>query len=686
MPIRLARPRLVLIAGWVLAGSLASATTAFAQAPTKSTPTPPPHAGAPPAAKPPTPEEIQKIQSRLDELNAALKPLKKNRKLDSGLVADVEVYAKAAEWCLRHGEFYTPKYVDHCLKALETGLARAKELADGKPSWVNRPGISIRGYYSKVDGSVQPYAIHLPEGNKPTSADRHPLHVHLHGRGGTLNEVSFIAQYDGKPLAKDQTWVQLEIFGRTNNAYRWAGETDVFEAMNDLRRTVRIDDRRIVLRGFSMGGAGAWHLGLHHPSKWCSVGPGAGFIDFYKYQKVKDKLPAWQDQTLGIYDSVDYALNAFNVPVCTYGGELDEQLVASTAMVEAAKKQGVDIKLLIGPGVGHKFHPETEKEFMKFHIEQSQKGRPPFPGRDHIRFTTRTLKYNECEWLTIEEMLEGDKPATVEAKVGEDGVLKVTTENVAVLQIARDVADRANIDGSLLPLRDAAQGLLPGVYFDKGKSEWFAMDYNTSREFSSNPDLRKRRDLQGPIDDAFMGAFVCVRGTKEPWHAEQKEWSDWTLARFEREFDKWMRGKVPVIKDSDVPAIELGKPGANDDLLARNLILFGDPGSNSVLKAIVDKLPIEWTKDGGLKVNGQTYDPKTHGVSLIYPNPLNPRRYVVINSGHTFHERDFKASNAWLFPRLGDIAVQKFSRNDDGSYKEETVWATNFNPGWRLPE
>ncbi|MCC7424082.1 MAG: hypothetical protein IT428_27775 [Planctomycetaceae bacterium] len=212
------------------------------------------------------------------------------------------------------------------------------------------------------------------------------------------------------------------------------------------------------------------------------------------------------------------------------------------------------------------------------------------------------------------------------------------------------------------------------------------MDYNTSREFSSNPDLRKRRDLQGPIDDAFMGAFVCVRGTKEPWHAEQKEWSDWTLARFEREFDKWMRGKVPVIKDSDVPAIEIGKPGANDDLLARNLILFGDPGSNSVLKAIVDKLPIEWTKDGGLKVNGQTYDPKTHGVSLIYPNPLNPRRYVVINSGHTFHERDFKASNAWLFPRLGDIAVQKFSRNDDGSYKEETVWATNFNPGWRLPE
>jgi len=42
---------------------------------------------------------------------------------------------------------------------------------------------------------------------------------------------------------------------------------------------------------------------------------------------------------------------------------------------------------------------------------------------------------------------------------------------------------------------------------------------------------------------------------------------------------------------------------------------------------------------------------------LIYPNPLNPRRYVVINSGHTFGDADFRGTNAWLYPRLGDYAV-----------------------------
>src|SRR5690606_39603725 len=143
---------------------------------------------------------------------------------------------------------------------------------------------------------------------------------------------------DNKPADAEQTWIQIDVFGRTNNAYRWSGETDVFEALNAVRRLFRIDDRRIVLRGFSMGGAGAWHLGLHYPSEWCSVGPGAGFVDFYDYQKVKEKLPPFQDKTLRIYDAIDYVQNAFNVPICTYGGEQDAQLVASTKMVEAAEK------------------------------------------------------------------------------------------------------------------------------------------------------------------------------------------------------------------------------------------------------------------------------------------------------------------------------------------------------------
>jgi hypothetical protein len=136
-----------------------------------------------------------------------------------------------------------------------------------------------------------------------------------------------------------------------------------------------------------------------------------------------------------------------------------------------------------------------------------------------------------------------------------------------------------------------------------------------------------------------------------------------------------MRGKVPIIKDTEL----------TEELIAdKNLILFGDPGSNQVLAKVLAKLPIEWTRDS-LKVGGMTWDPKAHGLSMIYPNPLNPRRYVVINSGHTFHAKDFQASNAWLFPRLGDIAVQRFQKRGSGGYDESVEWAALFHSGWLLP-
>ena len=625
------------------------------------------------------PEKAKEIAAATDLLAKSVERLKALAKSKDDytltrLIPDVEVYVKAAEWIVRHNEFYAPNYADQTLKALQTGLKRAALLEKGDAPWTTQIGSTIRGYVSKVDGSVQPYAVSLPEGVNPRAGKRWPLHVKLHGRAGKMNEVNFIQRHDGKAGGKDQTWIQLDVFGRTNNAYRWSGETDVFEAIAAVQNSYRIDRYRTTLHGFSMGGAGAWHLGLHHPHLWSSVGPGAGFIDFYKYQKQTELRPHWQHKALGIYDSVDYALNAFNVPVCTYGGENDAQLIASTGMVSVAKRMGVEMKLVIGKGVGHKFTPEGFKEFMAFHLDKSKRGRPRFPGSKEIRFITRTLKYNRCEWLVIEETIEQYKPAVVIAKVDKNGDLVVATQNIAVMRIARDVASLVKIDGTLLPLSQAAEGLLPDVYYEKGADEWFDMAYTASKNFPDNAEVRKRHNLQGPIDDAFMEPFVCVRGTGKPFSQEQHDWANWTLARFEREFDKWLRGKVPVINDKDL---------TEEMTDEKNLILFGDPGSNSVLKSLLAKLPVKWD-EAGFEVNGVHYDSKTHGLSFIFPNPKNPRRYIVINSGHTMHEADFKASNSWLFPRLGDIAVQSFKKTKTG-YDESIVWAEIFNSAWRLP-
>ena len=628
----------------------------------------------------PVPQVVLKLQNDLQQLQGTLKELSHDPKLqtrDGRLwFADVAVFAKAVEWLLRHNEFSKKEYSAQAASALQIGNQRAAELKTGAASWALRPGVSIRGYVSSIDGSVQPYAVILPEAVNPMSGDRWPLHVVLHGRADDMNEVNFIAKHEGKPLPQGRNWIQLEVYGRGNNAYRWAGETDVFEAMSDVRRRFRIDDNRITLHGFSMGGAGSWHLGLHHPATWSSVGPGAGFVDFYNYQKKTQQLPAWQHQTLGIYDAIDCALNAANVPICTYGGENDAQLVASTSVVDAAKTLGVDIKLLVGPGMGHKFHPDSFKEFMAFHQEKSAAGRLRNLGRKQIRFTTRSLKYNKCDWLTIEEIERVYEPSTIEATVQENGNVTVKATNVAVFSIARDVAPFVDIDGELLPCFDAGEGLLPNVYYEKTSDGWYVQTYDESRAFGDNPDLNKRRGLQGPIDDAFMEPFLCVTSSGSVGEDSHSQWVAWTLKRFQNEFDKWMRASVPVVTDSNV---------TDEDIVGHHLVLFGDPSSNLLIQKVLPQLPVEWNADQ-IKIGDRVFDAKTHGLSMIYPNPLNPWKYVVINSGHTFHEKDFRNSNSWLFPRLGDIAVQKFTKNADGGYDEEIVWATNFNAGWGLSD
>lgn len=626
------------------------------------------------AANEPSETERQDLERRTQALREQVAALQKGHANEQS-VADIAVCTKAAEWILRHNEWFKPDYKNKTAKTLEIGEQRAAELKNGNADWLQKPGGVVLGYVSQVDESVQPYALTFPEGYSPQGSKRWPVYVVLHGRNGNLTEASFIAEFNSKKPPKAD-YIQLDVYGRGNNAYRWAGETDVVEALEDARRRIRIDERRIVLWGFSMGGAGAWHLGLHHPDRWAAAGAGAGFVDYYRYQKKTDKLPPYQDKTLAIYDSVNYAMNAANVPFVTYGGDQDAQLLASQTMLEAADPLGVEIESIVGKDIGHKFTPEAEAAFQAFLAEHRNEGRPLPSQRKEIRFTTSTLKYNRCGWATIEAMDEMYAPATIEARVDDEGVAVVTTNNVAILRLGRDVADEVEIDGDRLPMRDAADGLLPDVWYVREGDGWRVLNYDDSREAIANPEKHKRHNLQGPIDDAFMQSFIVVRPTGTPWSAAHQKYVGWSLARFEREFDKWMRGKVRIVMPSDVTP---------EMIESNNLVLFGDPGSNELIAKVLPELPLEWTKET-LNVAGKSYDPNSHAAVLVYPNPLNPHRYVVLNSGHTFHADAFEGTNALLFPRLGDIAVLKTTEDAKSGFKEETAWAGLFGVDWELAE
>jgi hypothetical protein len=164
----------------------------------------------------PTTEELSGIRAKLTVLTHRLNAL--GATADGALLADVEIYRKAGEWILRYPEeFYTKAYVANALNVLDRGIARAADLEHGQPSWPRQKGRLVRGYRSAVDGSVQPYGLIVPEsydGNRPVRLD-----LVLHGRGATLNEVSFIAAHESAAaVPATQDFIQLEVYGRGNNA------------------------------------------------------------------------------------------------------------------------------------------------------------------------------------------------------------------------------------------------------------------------------------------------------------------------------------------------------------------------------------------------------------------------------------------------------------------------------------
>ncbi|MCX6955284.1 MAG: hypothetical protein NTV51_24280, partial [Verrucomicrobia bacterium] len=132
------------------------------------------------------------------------------------------------------------------------------------------------------------------------------------------------------------------------------------------------------------------------------------------------------------------------------------------------------------------------------------------------------------------------------------------------------------------------------------------------------------------------------------------------------------RGDTPVVADTAL---------TDADIASKHLILWGDPTSNKVLAKIIAKLPLTWDAKT-LTVHGKTYPSANHAPILIFPNPLNPTRYVVLNSGLDFRT-DGYTNNALQTPKLPDWAVVDLRTAPGPRWPGRIVDAGFFNEEWK---
>ena len=164
----------------------------------------------------------------------------------------------------------------------------------------------------------------------------------------------------------------LHLYGRYCNANKLAGEVDLFEALDDVKRHYPIDENRILVRGFSMGGAAAWHFGAHYAGLWAAVAPGAGFsetADFLKSEARSGPMRRrwWEEKLWHLYDATDYAVNFFNCREVAYNGEIDPQKQAADMMEKAMAAEGMRLIRVVGPKTPHRYHPDSKIEIDRMH-------------------------------------------------------------------------------------------------------------------------------------------------------------------------------------------------------------------------------------------------------------------------------------------------------------------------------
>ncbi|MCA9082883.1 MAG: prolyl oligopeptidase family serine peptidase [Planctomycetaceae bacterium] len=603
------------------------------------------------------------------------------------LIPDITVFERAVRVALDHKEFFDVKDLDKADQLLREGISRADQWLAGNPTWHLHPGLVVRGYVSRIDNTVQPYGLVVPEtyafnNSVPTRCD-----MWFHGRGETLSEVNFI--WDRMKNAGQYTpanTIVLHPYGRYSNAFKFAGEVDVLEALEDVQRRYRIDEDRISVRGFSMGGAACWQFATHYSDRWFAANPGAGFSEtpeFLKFfQKEALNPTPWEVKLWNMYDCDKYAGNLIHCPTIAYSGENDIQKQAADLMETALKDRGIRLRHIIGAGMGHKIDDVSKEIIEDGMASLAKRGRQP--AVSNLSLSTPTLKYNRMEWLTIDAVNEHWTMAEVKAHIAHPA----TTVHLAVSNVTKLTVNfpsgSLRIPSSHMDVNISSQsprGL--GLFkFDSPFSDgsfavtlelkdgktWQIADMSATSE-----GLRKRHNLQGPIDDAFMDSFIFVSPSGSAAHEAVDKW---TTSELERAIEHWrrhFRGDARVVQDTEV---------TQEMIQSSNLILWGDASSNLLIERTLKDLPLNWSDDQ-LSIGSHTVDAKTHAPIMIYPNPLNPDRYVVLNSSFTFRDYAY-LNNARQVPMLPDWAIIDLSTPPGNVWPGKVVAADFFDEKWQV--
>ncbi len=548
---------------------------------------------------------------------------------DAALAMDEPISPEARQKLDESLEELPPEVAERVRRALDEPLA-PDDAASVEPivlaeteielQQVGVDDIHVRTFLSRVDGSVQPYAVRPAAGvagverSEPPEAsdddaDLPGMIVALHGAGVSCRGMA--EQYTAKPWAH-----VVAPLGRREYGFDWEdwGRIDALEAMDDARQRYPTDPRRTYLKGHSMGGHGAWLLGATYPDQFAAVGPAAGWISFWSYgggmpsYPVPDPIESLLLRSYSPSDTLKLLTNLSHTGVYLLHGTADEVVPIAQARFMRARLAAFHPNFVYyeRPGAGHWWGPTScdWPPMMDFFHRQQL----PIPGEvPVVDFVTANPGVSDrCDWLRIDQQQQPLEPSRAVVRQNPQARVFVgTTANVARLAIdASHLTPNEPIDVTL-----DGQSMTWLTWPSQGQTYWFERQDDQWAAVPPPSPQRKNARRNGVFKTAFDRGVLLVYGTGGT--EQENRWAE-AKARYDAEtFAYRGGGALEVLPDKRFDANR-----APD----RNVILYGNAATNSAWPQLLATCPVQ-VRPGEVRAGTRVETGDDLAVLMVRPRP-----------------------------------------------------------------
>lgn len=460
----------------------------------------------------------------------------------------------------------------------------------GRP-YRGRVGRHLRGYRSRVDGSVQHYQVFVPH----TAPKALPVAFIVPPDQGTLRpflESNWVAlEHEILELERAATATGIAVVWpgwRGNVSDSTLAYADFLEIVEDLKRNYTLDEGRLYAAGYCAGGRRALLLAERYPHVLAAV---AG---------IATALPGTRESEGDVFE---HARNLRNVRVYLLHGALDPEGPVDKVLAfrQECQRFGSAVVVDVIPEADNQYFPD-DRDLRVFRFFERQKREKPPTG---VSLVVRDRQFATAHWLTIRRVERAGERATADAALTQDA-LEVDTSNVARLGL--DLSAFPSLRGTRIRVRN---GRVTCDVVRNGLREVCINRYAPPPTYGS----RSKDVASGPIGAVFGGRVIVVRTRDAPSSAFAKAvLEQWTMMWRQQFFVE-----ARVIDEEQLTEREMRRA---------NLVVVGSPRVGTALAQLVSAVPVKH-RGGGLEIAGTPVDGPASYV-VLYPHALSRGCYIML--------------------------------------------------------